>query len=188
MLLPCSFSAHFLEVRWAVLPCHALLFLCRVFLLLCLSSCAATLQLQKAWDQLMMHWNLPHSEQYSSCLCKLIISDISPRVAERWQTQKLTLRRILWFKRQTVLYIKYNNLHFHTQFYVLQIYNWILRAALKITKQRFRFLLKVENLIRFLYRQISLCSHGWPGTHYVDHICHKLREIHRSTLKLAYIW
>lgn len=185
MLLPCSFSALFLEVRWAVLPCHALLLLCRGFLLLCLSSCDATLQLQKAWDQLMMYWNLPHSEQYSSCLCKL---RYSPRVAERWQTQKLTLRRILWFKRQTVLYIKYNNLHLHTQFYVLHIYSWILRAVLKITKQRFRFLLKVENLIRFLYRLISLCSHGWPGTHYVDHICHKLREIHRSTLKLVYIW
>lgn len=174
MLLPCSFSAHFLEVRWAVLPCHALRLLCHGFLLLSLSSRAA-------WDQLMMLGNLPHSEQYSFRLCKLIFSDTFLGVSERWQSHKLTLHRSLWFKRQTVSYIKYNNLHVHTQFYVLQIYSWILRAALKMTIQRFRSLLKFESLIRFLYRQIPLCSHGWPGTYYLDHVCHKLREIHPST-------
>lgn len=181
MLLRCSFSAHFLGVRWAVLPCHALLLLCRGFLLFSLSSRAVTLQLQKAWGELMMHGDLPHSEQYSSRHCKLILSDTFLGVSERWQSQNLTLHRSLWFKRQTVSYIKYNNLHVRTQFYVLQIYSWIRRAALKMTKQRFRSLLKFENPIRFLYRQISLCSHGWPGTYILNHVCHKLREIHPST-------
>lgn len=77
LLLAHSFLSSCKWGEWAVLSCYAILLLCNEFWLLCLPSCVASLQIQKTWDQPMICWNLPNSEQLFFPCLQADISDIS---------------------------------------------------------------------------------------------------------------